>query len=134
MPSPGIDLKILLPFGTFAQKTGVTRIVAETDAGSYGFWPNRLDCVAALVPGILIYQNGQDAEVFVAVDEGILVKTGTNVSISVRGAIAGTDLSQLRNAVEKDFMTLSGQEKSVRSVMAQMESDFVRRFMELKHA
>jgi len=52
-----IHLKILLPSEIFADKTGVQRLVAETPSGSFGFLPHRLDCVAALTPGILTYDT-----------------------------------------------------------------------------
>ncbi|MEO8340295.1 MAG: F0F1 ATP synthase subunit epsilon [Nitrospirota bacterium] len=128
-----MTLKILLPFRIFAEKTGVTRIVAETCEGSFGLLPHRLDCVAALAPGILIYENQTDGEVYLAVDEGVLVKTGLDVFVSVRNAIAGTDLGQLQEAVSRDFLKLDEQEQNVRSVMAKMESDFVRRVAEFHH-
>jgi F-type H+-transporting ATPase subunit epsilon len=122
-----MHLKVLLPFGIFAEKTGVSRIVAETHSGSFGLLPQRLDCVAALTPGILIYETEAEGEVYVAVDEGVLVKTGTNVLVSVRRALSGVDLGQLRDAVEQEFLTLNEHEQSVRSVLAKMESDFIRR-------
>jgi F-type H+-transporting ATPase subunit epsilon len=91
--------------------------------------PHRLDCVAALAPGILTYQLGAQAEVYMAVDEGVLVKTGLDVLISVRNAIGGTDLGQLHAAVEREFLHLNEREQSVRSVMAKMESDFISRLV-----
>ena len=134
MPQPALmHLKILLPFGVFAEKTGVSRIVAETREGSFGILPHRLDCVAALAPGILTYQNEGEGEVYAAVDEGVLVKTGLDVLVSVRNAIGGTDLAQLHAAVEKEFMNLDEREQSVRSVMAKMESDFIGRLAEFHH-
>ena len=67
-----MNLKILLPFQIFAEKAGVSRIVAEyVNEGSFGLLPHRLDCAAALTPGILIYESESDGEVFVAVDEGM---------------------------------------------------------------
>jgi len=122
-----MNLKILLPFQIFAEKAGVSRIVAETPGGSFGLLPHRLDCVAALTPGILIYEADGEGEVYVAVDEGVLVKTGPDVLISVRRASGGTDLGQLRDAVEQEFLTLDAHEKSVRSVLEKMESDLIRR-------
>ena len=131
MPQPALmNLKVLLPFQIFADKTGVSRIVAETREGSFGLLPHRLDCVAALAPGILTYQLGAQAEVYIAVDEGVLVKTGLDVLISVRNAIGGTDLGQLHAAVEREFLHLNERERSVRSVMAKMESDFISRLAE----
>ena len=94
--------------------------------------PHRLDCVAALVPGILIYETESDGEVLVAVDEGVLVKTGLDVLVSVRRAIGGTDLGQLRGAVEKEFLTLDEHEQSVRLVTAKLETGFLRRFASLQ--
>jgi F-type H+-transporting ATPase subunit epsilon len=128
-----MNLKILLPFRIFAEKTGVSRIVAETHVGSFGLLPHRLDCVAALAPGILVYETEAEGEVCIAVDEGILVKTGTEVLVSVRNAIGGTDLGQLRAAVEQEFLELDEQEKSVRSVLAKLESGFIRRFAAFHH-
>lgn len=122
-----MNLKILLPFKIFAAKTGVLRIVAETREGSFGLLPHRLDCVAALAPGILVFETEMEGEVYVAVDEGVLVKTGPDVLVSVRRALVGTDLGQLRDAVEQEFLTLDEHEQSVRSVLAKMESNFIRR-------
>jgi F-type H+-transporting ATPase subunit epsilon len=133
MPPTLMNLKILLPFQIFAEKTGVSRIVAEMSEGSFGLLPHRLDCVAALVPGILVYQNEAEGEVYVAVDEGVLVKTGLDVLVSVRNAIGGTDLDTLHEAVEREFLNLDEQEKSVRSVLAKLESGFIRRFAAFHH-
>ncbi len=133
MPLVLMNLKVLLPFQIFAEKTGVSRIVAETRQGAFGLLPHRLDCAAALTPGILIYETDADGEVYLAVDEGVLVKTGPDVRVSVRRALRGTDLGSLRAAVEREFLTLDEHEQNVRSVMAKMESGFIRRFAEFQH-
>ena len=128
-----MNLKVLLPHRVFAEKSGVTRMVAETPHGSFGLLPHRLDCVAALAPGILIYETAAGGEVFLAVDEGVLVKTGADVRVSVRRAIGGTDLGQLREAVEQEFLTLDAHAQSTRTVMAKLETGFLRRFATLRH-
>jgi F-type H+-transporting ATPase subunit epsilon len=129
-----MHLKILLPFQVFADKIGVSRIVADTSEGSFGLMPHRLDCVAALVPGILTYETDADGEAFVAVDQGVLVKTGADVLVSVRRAMAGADLGRLRETVEREFLTLNDQEKAVRSVVAKMEGNLIRRLARLQNA
>lgn len=128
-----MNLKVLLPFQVFAEKNGVLRIVAETREGSFGLLPHRLDCVAALVPGILSYETKTDGENFVAVDEGVLVKTGMDVLISVRRAFTGTDLGQLRATVEREYQSLDDEEHSVRAVMAKLETGFLKRFASFQH-
>ena len=133
MPSPLMNLKILMPFQVFADRKGISRIIAETREGSFGLLPHRLDCAATLVPGILIYETETEDEVYVAVDEGMLVKTGLNVLVSVRNAIGGTDLGQLRESVEREYLKTSEGERSVRTIMAKMESDLMRRMASLHH-
>ncbi len=129
---PSMTLKVLLPFEVFADERGVTRIVVETAQGSFGLLPQRLDCVAALVPGILSFETASKGEVFLALDEGVLVKTGPDVLISARRALRGDDLSRLRDTVEQEFLTLDPQEEALRTVMNRLESGFMRRFASMR--
>ncbi len=129
-----MQLKVLLPFQVFAEINGVLRIIAETSQGSFGIFPQRLDCVAALEPGILTYESINTAgEVYIAVDEGILVKTGREVLISVRNAIGGSDLGELHDTICSQFLDLDEQERNIRSTLAKLESGFIRRFANLKN-
>lgn len=128
-----MNLSILLPFRVFAQENRVSRIVVETTGGSYGLLPRRLDCVAALTPGILTWENEGGEEFYVAVDSGLLAKTGPDVLISVRGALGGSDLEQLREAVQDQFSATDDLEQGVRSIMTKLETGFLRRFAEFRH-
>jgi F-type H+-transporting ATPase subunit epsilon len=110
----------------------VKRVVAHTLAGSFGILPHRLDCAAALTPGILVYETEADGEVFVAVDQGVLVKAGADVLVSVRNAIGGTDFDKLHEEVEKQFLTVDEEEKTVRSVLARMEIGLIRNLKEFQ--
>ena len=121
-------LEVLLPYRVFVDKIDVFRIVAETREGSFGLLPRRRDCVAALVPGILTYESEADGEAFVAVDEGVLVKIGDVVRVSVRRATGGVDLARLRDAVQRDYLTLDALELGARAATQKLESGFVGRF------
>ncbi|MCX6258053.1 MAG: F0F1 ATP synthase subunit epsilon [Bacteroidia bacterium] len=123
-----MDLKILLPFRIFAEIKNVSRIVFDTSEGSYGLLPQRLDCVAALVPGIFTYETEPGGIHYLAVDQGVLVKANTQVLVSVRNAIGGADLGKLHELVEREFIDLDESEKNVRFVMAKMESGFIYNF------
>lgn len=127
-----MTLKVLLPFEVFAHEQGVTRIVFETAQGAFGLLPQRLDCVAALVPGILTFETASQGETFVALDEGVLVKTGLDVLISARRALRGTELASLRESVEQEFLALDTHEAAMRTAMARLETGFMRRFVSLK--
>jgi F-type H+-transporting ATPase subunit epsilon len=128
-----MNLKILLPFGVFADKSDVLCVVADTTDGSYGLLPHRLDCVAALLPGILTYETKDSGTVYVGIDQGVLVKAGDQVIVSVRRAIGGRDLGQLKDAVERDFLNLDEQERNVRMAVAKMESGLMGRLAEFEY-
>lgn len=117
-----MDLKILLPYRVFDEIKNVNSIVAETSEGSFGLLPQRLDCVAAIVPGILAYETESKNTHYIAVDEGILVKAGSQVLLSVRNAFGGTDLGKLRESVENEYKRLDETEREIRSTMAKIES------------
>jgi F-type H+-transporting ATPase subunit epsilon len=85
-----------------------------------------------LSPGILTYVTAA-GDNYVAVDEGVLIKTGSDVLISVRHAIGGSDLGQLRAAVENEFLKLDEQQTSVRTMLAKLESSFIARFVKYNH-
>lgn len=128
-----MHLKVLLPSQTMVEKHKVLRIVAETTAGSLGLLPRRLDCAAALTPGILTYETQADGEVYLAVDEGVLVKTGHTVTVIVRRALQSHSLAELQRLVQQEFLTLDANEMAERSLKAKLESGFLRRFVSFQH-
>ena len=128
-----MNLRILLPYGVFAEKADVLRVVADTTDGSYGLLPHRLDCVAALVPGILSYEAKDSGTVYVGIDQGVLVKAGAQVTVSVRRAIGGSDLAQIKEAVERDFLKLDDQERNVRTAVEKMESSLMGHLAEFEN-
>jgi F-type H+-transporting ATPase subunit epsilon len=132
MPQAYMTLKVLLPHKVFSEEQNVLRIVATTPQGAFGILPNRLDCVASLSAGILVMEVEGEEEAYIAVDEGVLVKTGTEVRISVRNAMSGMDLNELRIAVEEEFLQLDEQQQKLRSALTKMESGFVRRLVAFK--
>ncbi|HVW69685.1 MAG TPA: hypothetical protein VHB68_11960, partial [Steroidobacteraceae bacterium] len=135
-------LSILLPFGTFAVIDDVTRIVVTTPGGCFGILPRRLDCATLISPGLLTYSTlaGDSTTVsdsttagdesHVAVDAGVMIKTGTEVQVCVRHAVAGAHLGRLHEAVDRELTTLSAQARAARVSLAEMESTFIRRFLE----
>jgi len=121
-----MNLKILLPFKVLLEAADIRRMVVETSSGFVGFWPRRLDCAAVLVPGILTYEGEDGGEQFVAVDRGVLVKTGTCVRVSARNAVAGGDLGSLRRLVEAQFKVIEESERESRAMLSKMETEIIR--------
>jgi F-type H+-transporting ATPase subunit epsilon len=122
-----MNLKVLLPFRIFEQVSDVLSIVADSIQGSFGILPHRLDCAAALVPGILAYKTASADTIYVAVDQGILVKTGADVLVSVRRAVGGADLTALHQMVMRQFAVVDSEERDLRAAVSKMEGSLVGR-------
>lgn len=118
-----MNLKILLPHKVFADIKDVKQVIMETTEGSYGLLPQRLDCVAGLVPGILTYET--DRIHYVAVDEGVMIKAGMEVLVSVRNAIGGADLGKLGELVKSEFSKQDKIETQAKIVAAKLERGFI---------
>lgn len=127
-----MNLKILLPFKVFADVKNVSSMVMETSEGSFGLLPQRLDCVAALIPGIFTYEADGTSH-YVAIDNGVMVKAGTQVLVSVRNAVGGADLGKLGELVKQDFKTQDENEKQALSVIAKLERGFIYSFDKLRN-
>ena len=128
-----MTLRILLPFGVLLEHADVRRVVAETGAGLVGVLPHRLDFASLLVPGILTYEAEGGGEQFVALDRGVLVKTGLQMTVSVRNGVIGGDLGTLRQLVDRQFVHLNESEREARSLLAKMESEIIRETTRLHH-
>jgi F-type H+-transporting ATPase subunit epsilon len=125
-----MKLKVVLPTGTLIDQE-VAKITAEAENGSFCLLPHHIDFVAALVPGLLSFENERGEEEFLAIDEGVLVKCGAEVRVSSRNAVRGAALGELKSAVEQQFRVLDERESQARSVLAKLEADLVSRFVRL---
>lgn len=123
-------LKIMLPTKVLIDKD-VNKVVAEAQNGSFCLLPKHIDFVSSLVPGLLSFESGNEEE-FLAIDEGILVKWGSDVFVSTRNAVRSKDLGLLKQTIVEEFRILDDREKKSRSVIARLEADFAKRILELE--
>lgn len=128
-----INLKVLVPFQVFAEVSEISEVVAESLEGSFGLLPHRRDCVVPLAPGILTYKTDIGRETYLAVDQGVLTKVGLDVVVSVRRAVAGTELSDLRTSIQKEFVAVDEGQRSARDASARLEAAFMHRFAVSQH-
>jgi F-type H+-transporting ATPase subunit epsilon len=125
-----MHLKLILPTEILVNQT-VTKVTAEGSNGSFCLLPQHIDWISNLLPGILSFESETGEEVFLAIDEGILIKQGQQVLVSVRNAVRGDNLETLQQAVQQQFRHLDEREQRARSMLARLETSFVREFMEL---
>jgi F-type H+-transporting ATPase subunit epsilon len=128
-----MNLKILLPSCVFADIADVTDIVVDTLAGCVGILPQRLDCVAGLIPGILSHVSSGLGIVYVALDGGVLAKCGSAVLVSTRRAASGADLTALHETVRREFESVNDRERQVRAAVAKMEGAMLGRIRMIQH-
>ena len=126
-----MKLRVFLPTRILLERE-VATVTARGPNGAFGLRPRHIDMVSALAPGLLGYRRSAETdEEFVAVDRGILVKQGDEVRVSVRNAVADAPLEELSELVDQHFAVLDEQERKVKSAIARLEADFLRRFMEI---
>ena len=129
-----MTLKVRLPAEILFEEE-VTRIRAEAENGWFGLRPKHIDFVTALVPGVLTFQPAGKPEEYLAIDRGVLVKCGAEVALSTRQAVRGTNLSQLKQEVERQFLVEREHERAAKALESKLEADLVRRLLEAeKHA
>jgi F-type H+-transporting ATPase subunit epsilon len=127
----GMTLLVLLPEKVLLRRP-VEKIVAEGQSGSFGLLPRHVDFVEVLVPGILAFvPTDESDEVFVAVDDGLLVKCGREVRVSVRNAVIGPELGELEQTVRDRFQQIDAREQTMRTALAKLESEVIRSFIDL---
>jgi F-type H+-transporting ATPase subunit epsilon len=126
-----MHLRVLLPTHVLVDED-VVRVVAEAENGSFGILPRHADYLAALRPGLLVFESLDGREAYVGHDVGILVKRGRQVFVSIRNGVRGDDLSALRGVIEHEFVALDHRERAARTALARLEAGVVRRFIELE--
>lgn len=123
-----MNLRIWTP-AELALNEEVVKVKAESCRGWFCILPRHVDFVTALTPGILIYETAGGAAGYIAVDDGILIKCGAEVSVSVRNAARGASLGALRETVEGHFRGLREKEQAARLFEAKLEADLVRQLL-----
>jgi F-type H+-transporting ATPase subunit epsilon len=124
-------LTLLLPTEVLVDEE-VTKVVAEAQNGFFGLLPRHVDFVAALVPGILAFTDRDGRNQLVAIDEGVLVKCGGDVRVSVLNAVRGDALAELQDTVSSRFRQLDDEQRSARTALGRLEAGALRLFLELE--
>ena len=126
-----MDLRILLPGKTYWQGR-VKRITGEAINGFFCLLPRHVDFITIMTPGIFFALTEKEEDLYLAINEGILIKANEQVTLSTRSAVKGDNLGELKKEVEENFIKINQQEEGARSALQKLEADFVRRFLDLE--
>lgn len=122
-------LQILLPQRILLDRDDVLKVSAESHHGSFTLLPRHIDFAVPVLPGLLLYETGEGESVM-GVDQGILVKKGSRVRVSVHDAVPAQKLAEVREVVRERFREVDEREAIARSAMARLQASFYRGFIE----
>lgn len=126
-----MQLRVQLPTEVLVDAS-VTKVIAEAENGEFCLLPRHVDFVASLVPGVLAFYAANGEESFAAVDHGVLVKCGRDVSVSTLNGALGANLDELQTLVEERFLQLDDQDRKARTALGRLEAGTLRGFRELQ--
>lgn len=121
-------LKIILPYRTILDKN-VEKITAPGSNGDFQILPRHIDGTWTLRAGILTITT--DKDLYYAINQGVVVKQGDLVYLSTFQAIAGKSLRELSKTVEDSLKILDDKERKAREVLIRLETDTIKRFIEI---
>jgi F-type H+-transporting ATPase subunit epsilon len=125
-----MELELLTPLES-ARFDGVEGVTAGGFDGPFTVLPRHADYAAAIRPSILSFRvNGH--EVFFGVDEGVLTKSGPRVVVSVRQAVKGSSLSDLKAQLAEERKSITNEERKARSALASLEGGLAKLMVELR--
>ena len=130
-PLEHMRLEVFTPT-TLVVDVAATKVVAEGAEGFFALLPRHIDLAAALPPGLFVYVTAEGDERFLGIDEGVLIKRGAEVRVSVLGAFESNDLTSLRAQVASRFQILDEHERAARTALARLESGAIRRVLEIE--
>ncbi|MEN1760869.1 hypothetical protein [Anoxynatronum sibiricum] len=125
-----MNIKLVLPYRTLLDQP-VDKITAPGTEGGFQVLPKHIDVVWSLQPGILtLTKNNQDE--YYAIQQGTLVKEGDAVVVSTFQAVKGDSLEKLHESLAENYQKQDEREKKAREVLVKLETDTIRRFMEIE--
>jgi F-type H+-transporting ATPase subunit epsilon len=128
-PASPMRLEVVTP-GEVMLDRGVSKVSAESPQGAFTLLPRHVDFVAILVPGLIAFMADGD-EHLMAVDGGVLIKRGPVVRIATGEAAEGDSVLALQRALRASFEELAEGERRSRAALVRLETDLVRRSMEM---
>lgn len=124
-----MNLKIITPLEVF-DVADVDRIYAEGLEGYFTILPRHADYVSSLATSVFRFISG-GRESVLAIDGGVFVKIGMNVSLAVRHIIKGDNLIDLKKKMEKEFYEIDDNERKTRTALASLEGNIAKLLLEL---
>lgn len=124
----GLRLRLRTPQGVQLDRP-VRRVTAEDHSGWFGIWPRREDLIAALPPGLLVFED-EEGEAFVALSGGLLDLRGDTCHVLVGRAQVSRDLDAIAEEVGHQAARRRASAELHRGVVGELAREAVRRLVQ----
>jgi F-type H+-transporting ATPase subunit epsilon len=123
MDNATFRLNIVTPAGVFARD--VRHIRLRDESGFFGILKGHTDFLTVLVPSLCYYRDGNDREVFLAVDAGIFSVASGTATLTSREVFESDDPEKLSEIIENTFLQRRKSETALREMLGDIEKSFV---------
>lgn len=123
-------LLLSVPTGVLVDER-VAKVSARSDMGSFTILPRHADGAVLLLPGLLSYTLETGDEVFVAADEGVLVKADDDVRVACQRAVVAGALSNAELVLRERMHQRDESERRARAALSRLEAEVIRRLGDL---
>ena len=129
-----LNLKVYVPDRLFLEET-ILKVKLIGKEGSFTILPKHLDYISSFNDGVLMYLDLENNKRYLAINQGILVKVGREVKLSLFHAIEGSDLNKLKENVKELALKsdeLINKDKQLKTSLKNIEFFIFEKLMRLK--
>lgn len=126
-----MDLTIWIPSGVWLQSR-TSKVVASGLHGSFCLLPRHADAIAGLKPGLFSLETPEGSSLYLALDEGCLLKSRSQVTVVTLQAFASEHLETLAGRVRSMVREQDEGERRIRTALAGLESRIARGLFSLE--
>ena len=126
-----MELKVVTPIEVILS-CPIQKITIEGIDGFRSLLPKHIDFITALKPGIMTYVTTDNATKYLACNQGLFVKCGTQVSISTPWAVISDDLEHLKHHIKQNMAEMEQERKEVGVSMARLEIGLTKGLIQLR--
>lgn len=120
-----MDLEILAPDHVVV-KDQIVDLRAADASGRLGLRPGHEPFLTVLVPCLLMFRTTGGKDLFAAVDGGVLILEGREISLATRDAVVSERLDDVAEVAAEMLEVRRTREKSARAAFAELEASLLR--------
>lgn len=120
-----MELEILVPDAVVA-RSRIVSLQAEDASGRFGLLPGHQAFLTLLSPCVLLYREENAQEHFAAVDGGVMLLEGEQLSIVAREAVVADRLEEVAAAAGAMIRARQTEERSARAEFAELQIALLR--------